>query len=110
VEGQCPACGYEDARGDQCDFCGQLLELVELENPRCKVDGSTPMAKGTNNIFLELDKLQPEIETFFQQSAEIGAWTNNGKHITSAWLRERLQPRSITRDMRWRTKVPLSGY
>ncbi|KAF2728227.1 methionyl-tRNA synthetase [Polyplosphaeria fusca] len=110
VEGECPACGYEDARGDQCDLCGQLLEPLELKNPRCKVDGSTPVTKDTKHIFLELDKLQPEIATFFQQSAENGAWTNNGKHITSAWLKEGLQPRSITRDIRWGTEVPLPGY
>ncbi|KAF2246667.1 methionyl-tRNA synthetase [Trematosphaeria pertusa] len=110
VEGECPACGYQDARGDQCDLCGQLLEPLELKNPRCKVDGSTPMTKDTKHIFLELDKLQPEIATFFQQSAENGTWTNNGKHITSAWLKEGLQPRSITRDMRWGTEVPLPGY
>lgn len=61
-------------------------------------------------MFLELDKLQPEIDAFFQQSATNGAWSNNGKDITSAWLKEGLKPRSITRDMKWGTPVPLSGY
>ncbi|KAI1266177.1 methionyl-tRNA synthetase [Xylariaceae sp. FL1019] len=74
VEGECP-----------------LLDTFELKNPRCKVDGSTPITKETNHIFIELDKLQPEA-------------------ITSAWLKEELKPRSITRDMKWGTKVPLSGY
>ena len=51
VEGECPICGYADARGDQCDLCGELLETLELKNPRCKVDGSTPITKDTNHIF-----------------------------------------------------------
>lgn len=61
-------------------------------------------------MFLELDKLQPEIEAFFRQSARKGAWSSNGQHITSSWLKEGLQPRSITRDLRWGVKVPIPGY
>lgn len=110
VEGECPACAYPDARGDQCDLCGRLLDTFELKNPRCKVDGSTPITKETNHIFIELDKLQPEVEAFFRESDVSGQWSNNGKAITSAWLKEGLEPRSITRDMKWGTKVPLSGY
>ncbi len=110
VEGECPACGYVDARGDQCDLCGKLLESLELKNPRCKVDGATPLTRDTKHIFLELDKLQPEIEKFFHESAEKGAWSSNGKQIVSAWLREGLQPRSITRNMKWGTEVPLPDY
>ena len=110
VEGECPSCGYADAHGDQCDFCSQLLDPLELRNPRCKVDGATPVIRETKHIFLELDKLQSEIEPFFQQSATNGAWSNNGKEITSAWLKEGLKSRSITRDMKWGTPVPLPGY
>ncbi|KAF2200466.1 methionyl-tRNA synthetase [Delitschia confertaspora ATCC 74209] len=88
VEGECPTCGYADARGDQCDLCGMLLEPLQLKNPRCKVDGATPSTKNTKHIFLELDKLQPEIDAFFRGSSEKGAWSSNGKHITSAWLKE----------------------
>jgi methionyl-tRNA synthetase len=88
VEGQCPGCNYEDARGDQCDLCGNLLEPLQPKSPRRKVDGATPVTKDTKHIFLELDKLQPEIETFFQDSARKGAWSSNGQHITSAWLKE----------------------
>ncbi len=110
VEGECPSCGYTDARGDQCDQCGNLLEPLELIRPRCKVDSSTPVTKYTNHIFLELDKLQPEVEVFFQESAASGAWSANGKSITVGWLKGGLQPRSITRDMRWGTAVPLPNY
>ncbi|KAI1814271.1 methionyl-tRNA synthetase [Poronia punctata] len=108
VEGECPVCAYPDARGDQCDLCGRLLDPFQLKNPRCKVDGSVPIAKETDHIFIELDKLQPEVEAFYQESS--AEWSNNGKAITSAWLKEGLEPRSITRDMKWGTKVPLPGY
>lgn len=110
VEGECPICGYADAHGDQCDSCGQLLDSLDLKSPRCKVDGSTPITKDTKHMFLELDKLQSEVDTFFQESASKGAWSSNGKEITSAWLKEGLKPRSITRDMKWGTEVPLPGY
>ncbi|KAK3988880.1 putative cytosolic methionyl-tRNA synthetase [Cladorrhinum sp. PSN332] len=112
VEGECPDCGYADARGDQCDLCGKLLEPLELIRPRCKIDGSTPITKDTKHIFLELDKLQPEVEAFFQESSVKGAWSSNGVSITAAWLKEGLQPRSITRDIKWGTPVPssLEGY
>ncbi|KAI1457338.1 methionyl-tRNA synthetase [Annulohypoxylon moriforme] len=110
VEGECPVCAYPDARGDQCDLCGRLLDTLQLKEPRCKVDGSAPITKETNHIFIELDKLQPEVEAFFQESNAVGEWSNNGKAITSTWLKEGLEPRSITRDIRWGTKVPLSGY
>lgn len=110
VEGECPVCGYADARGDQCDLYGQLLESLQLKHPRFKIDGSKPITKDTKHIFIELNKLQPEVEAFYRNSAANGAWSNNGKVITSAWLKGGLQPRSITRDMKWGTAVPLSGY
>lgn len=72
VEGECPLCAYPDAHGDQCDSCGQLLDPLQLKNPRCKVDSSRPVTRETKHIFLELDKLQPEIESFFQDSAASG--------------------------------------
>lgn len=110
VEGTCPHCEYVDARGDQCDLCGRLLDPLDLKNPRCKVDGATPVRKDTKHIFFAMDKLQPEIEAFFQDSTSKGGWSNNGKLITSSWLREGLQARSITRDYKWGVSVPLPGY
>ncbi|KAK4675853.1 hypothetical protein QC764_507035 [Podospora pseudoanserina] len=109
---ECPDCGYVNVRGDQCDLCGKLLEFLELIRPRCKVDGSVPITKETKHIFLELDKLQPEVEAFFQESAAKGEWSSNGTSITAAWLKEGLQSRSITRDLKWGTPMPtsLEGY
>lgn len=110
VEGECPLCGYNDARGDQCDKCGKLLDPLDLKNPRCKLDGAAPVPRETKHVFLELDKLQPEIEKFFEESSKSGAWSSNGKEITQAWLKEGLKPRGITRDLKWGTAVPLPGY
>ena len=110
VEGECPLCGYNDARGDQCDKCGKLLDPLDLKNPRCKLDGASPVARETKHVFLELDKLQPEIEAFFKESSAAGAWSSNGRDITGSWLKEGLKPRGITRDLKWGTAVPLPGY
>ncbi|KAK9478549.1 tRNA synthetases class I (M)-domain-containing protein [Lipomyces japonicus] len=110
VEGTCPRCNYEDARGDQCDSCGNLLDPFELINPRCKIDGSSPVPKKSNHIFLKLDTLQPELEKWVQKSNAAGEWSRNGKTITDAWMKEGLHPRCITRDLKWGTPVPLKNY
>lgn len=110
VEGECPLCQYPDARGDQCDKCGHLLDPLDLINPKCKLDGATPIPRETKHVFILLDKLQPVIEKWSKKSSVEGAWSHNGKIITESWLNEGLKPRGITRDLKWGTKVPLEGY
>ncbi|KAJ9665068.1 putative methionine--tRNA ligase, cytoplasmic protein rar1 [Coniosporium apollinis] len=110
VEGTCPLCGYEDARGDQCDKCGHLLDPLDLINPRCKLDSATPVPRETKHVFLQLDKLQPAVEEWSRKSSAQGKWSNNGISITEHWLAEGLRPRGITRDLSWGTAVPLDGY
>ena len=110
VEGTCPKCDYNDARGDQCDKCGSLLDPFELKNPHCKIDGATPVPRETTHIFLKLDKLQQPIEEWFLKSSKEGAWPQNGISITNSWLTKGLEPRSITRDLKWGTPIPLNGY
>ena len=110
VEGECPLCGYHDARGDQCDKCGHLLDPFDLKNPRCKLDGETPVARDTKHAFILLDKLQPLVQEWSKESNEKGHWSENGVNITNAWLKEGLKPRGITRDLKWGTAVPLPGY
>ncbi|KAL2073617.1 hypothetical protein VTL71DRAFT_10943 [Oculimacula yallundae] len=110
VEGTCPKCQYDDARGDQCDKCGSLLDALELINPRCKVDGTTPVPKDTTHIFMRLDKIQGDVEKFFAQSSVEGGWSTNGIAITKSWIDKGLEGRSITRDLKWGTPVPLPGY
>ncbi|PWW77535.1 methionyl-tRNA synthetase [Tuber magnatum] len=110
VEGTCPKCGHEDARGDQCDTCGLLLDPFELINPRCKLDGTGPIKRDSKHIFIQLDKLQPEIEEWVNKTSEEGQWSKNGRIITESWLKTGLKPRCITRDLTWGTPVPVPGY
>jgi methionyl-tRNA synthetase len=110
IEGTCPKCGYDDARGDQCDKCGQLLDPLELINPRCKVDGATPVVRETKHTYLRLDELQPKVEEWVTKSIEDGGWSKNAKVITEAWLKQGLKERGITRDLQWGVPVPLPGY
>ncbi|KIX07678.1 methionine-tRNA ligase [Rhinocladiella mackenziei CBS 650.93] len=110
VEGTCPKCGYDDARGDQCDKCGSLLDPLDLINPRCKVDGATPVTKETKHTYLRLDELQPRIEEWSKQSIEKGGWSRSAKIITESWLKQGLKERGITRDLAWGVPVPLPGY
>ncbi|KAF2745703.1 methionyl-tRNA synthetase [Sporormia fimetaria CBS 119925] len=106
VEGECPLCHYPDARGDQCDKCGHVLDPLELINPKCKLDGATPVVKETTHMFLCLDKLQPAEEEWFKKASKEGRWSSNGVQITSSWLKEGLHPRGITRDLKWGTPIP----
>ncbi|CAL5870019.1 uncharacterized protein PFLUO_LOCUS4252 [Penicillium psychrofluorescens] len=110
VEGECPRCHYDDARGDQCDKCGNLIDPFDLIKPRCKLDGAAPVRRETKHVYLLLDKLQPEIEKWVHSAIEKGAWPKNSRVITESWLKEGLKPRGITRDLKWGVPVPLKGY
>ncbi|XP_055539810.1 methionine--tRNA ligase, cytoplasmic [Wyeomyia smithii] len=110
VEGTCPhpGCGYEDARGDQCDACGKLVNAIELIRPRCKMCNSSPVICQSNQFFLDLPKIEPALREWVDR-AENG-WTHNARVITRAWLKEGLKSRCITRDLKWGIPVPLEGY
>ncbi|KAG0224499.1 putative methionine--tRNA ligase, cytoplasmic protein rar1 [Mortierella sp. GBA43] len=110
VEGTCPRCNYDDARGDQCDKCGNLLNAVELINPRCKLDNNRPKQQESRHLFLDLSKLQKRCEEWFEKASEEGNWSSNGRTITQSWFKEGLKPRCITRDLSWGTPVPLEGW
>ncbi|KAG6053600.1 putative methionine--tRNA ligase, cytoplasmic protein rar1 [Claviceps sp. LM77 group G4] len=110
VEGTCPKCSYDDARGDQCDKCGGLLDPFELIKPRCKVDGAQPVPRDTKHIFLKLNELQPSIEEWFEDAHKKYGWPANGTAITKSWLTKGLEGRSITRDLKWGVPIPLPGY
>lgn len=110
VEGICPKCAYEDARGDQCDKCGNLLNPFELIEPRCKIDNAKPEKRTSQHIFLKLDTLQEKEEAWFKKASEEGKWSKNSITITSSWLKEGLNPRCITRDLKWGVPVPLEKF
>uniref|UniRef100_A0A182YGX9 Methionine--tRNA ligase, cytoplasmic n=1 Tax=Anopheles stephensi TaxID=30069 RepID=A0A182YGX9_ANOST len=110
VEGTCPhpGCGYEDARGDQCDGCGKLVNAIELLRPRCKMCNSSPVIRDSNQFFLDLPKIEPTLREWVDRSEP--GWTHNARVITRAWLKEGLKSRCITRDLKWGIPVPLEGY
>ncbi|KAI4154638.1 MAG: hypothetical protein L6R39_001375 [Caloplaca ligustica] len=112
IEGTCPKCGYDDARGDQCDSCGSVdYEPLDLINPRCKLDPDTaPVPRDTRHIHLRLDKLQPEIEKWSRKASSDGDWSKNGKIITESWLKQGLKDRGISRDLKWGVPIPLDVF
>jgi methionyl-tRNA synthetase len=107
VEGTCPVCGYEFARGDQCENCSTLLDPIQLIKPRCKIDGSTPVFKDSKQLFLELGKVQGRLERWINSRK---AWKSQVTALARGWIREGLKKRSITRDLRWGVPVPKDGY
>uniref|UniRef100_A0A3Q3WC68 Methionine--tRNA ligase, cytoplasmic n=1 Tax=Mola mola TaxID=94237 RepID=A0A3Q3WC68_MOLML len=110
VEGTCPHCSYPEARGDQCDKCGRLINAVELKEPQCKVCRQTPVVRSSKHLFLDLPKLELQLEQWLDKSTSTGDWTANAKQITRSWLRDGLKPRCITRDLKWGTPVPHPDY
>ena len=110
VNGECPNCHSEDARGDQCDNCGKLLDPTELINPRCSVCGSTPEVRTTKHLFINLPKALPLLKEWMDKASKDGFWANNAIQITNSWIRDGLQERCITRDLKWGIPVPKPGY
>ncbi|XP_069119784.1 methionine--tRNA ligase, cytoplasmic-like [Argopecten irradians] len=110
VEGTCPLCQFEDARGDQCDACGKLINAVELRFPKCKLCKATPVIKSSEHLFLDLPKMEPSLQKHLDSVFSTGTWTSNAKNITNSWIRDGLKPRCISRDLKWGTQVPLEGY
>ncbi|GIY42148.1 methionine--tRNA ligase, cytoplasmic, partial [Caerostris extrusa] len=110
VEGTCPLCLYEDARGDQCDKCGKLINAAELKNPQCKLCRATPSLRSSKHLFLDLPKLSEPLKQYLDKVTSVGHWSNTAKVIAYSWLKEGLKPRCITRDLKWGTPVPLEGF
>jgi len=109
VEGTCYLCGYEGARGDQCDGCGNLLDATQLINPRSKIDGSTPELRETAHFYLDLAKLQPEIVRFLEERQSY--WRPNVLRQSLGQIQaENLRGRPITRDLDWGIPVPIEGW
>lgn len=109
VEGTCYICGYEDARSDQCDRCGNVLEPEKLLNPRSKIDGSVPELRETKHFFLDLTKLEPYVAEFLHQRQNYWRETVVGQSLGQIES-EGLRPRPITRDLDWGIPVPVEGW
>jgi methionyl-tRNA synthetase len=106
IEGTCPICGYESARGDQCDNCGNQLDPTDLVEPRSKIDGTTPVFEKTKHLFLDLPAFKEQLTAWIESQDH---WRQNVKRFSLNFVRE-LKPRAITRDLDWGVRIPVEGY
>lgn len=107
VEGECPYCGVEDARGDQCDNCGRTLDPLDLKDPYCSICGETPRVKESEHHFLNLSAFENELKSWIDEKKS--NWKKNVINFTKQWLEEGLEDRPITRDMKWGVPIPGDG-
>jgi methionyl-tRNA synthetase len=106
IEGTCPICGFESARGDQCDNCGNLLDPVDLINPRSKLDGEAPEFRETNHLFLDLPAFAEQLSDWISKQRH---WRPNVRNFSLRFV-ENLRPRAITRDLDWGVRIPVEPY
>jgi len=108
VEGTCPSCGADDARGDQCDACGATYESVELGEPRSRMHPERKIeVRDTEHLFYRLDRFQSTLEAFAATGQ--GRWKSNVQAMTKQWLDMGLRPRAVTRDLSWGIPLPFKG-
>jgi methionyl-tRNA synthetase len=107
VEGTCPHCGFEAARGDQCENCGRTLDAIDLIDIRSRRDGSSLVFKDTTHQVITLGAFQEQLENWIETKDE---WRQNVRNQTRGMLREGLHDRAITRDIDWGVSVPVEGY
>lgn len=104
IEGECPHCHQQGARGDQCEACGRWLEPEQLISPKCKVCGSAPELRTTKHWYFKLSQFQKSLEEWQQSKSD---WKSNVREFCSGWFQEGLTDRPITRDIDWGIPVPL---
>ncbi len=107
VVGKCPHCGYEKARGDQCENCGSTLEPSELINPLCVLCGNPPVFKETKHLFFKLSALQEKMEAYINGNIH---WRENVLYFSRNFIESGLKDRPITRDLDWGVEVPFPEY
>jgi methionyl-tRNA synthetase len=106
VEGKCPYCGCEKARGDQCDICGKLLEPTALVDPYCVICKGKPTVKTTRHWYIDLSKLSEPLTQFIKDNPQL---PTNVKNFSLNWIKEGLKPRAVTRDVEWGIPAPFEG-
>ena len=108
VEGECPTCGYDEARGDQCDQCGVTYEAHELKNPKSKMNPKAKIEiRDTEHLFYRLDLFQEALEEHALERQSV--WKPNVRAMTKQWLDMGLRPRAVTRDLDWGIPLPMEG-
>jgi methionyl-tRNA synthetase len=106
IVGTCPICGFPEARGDQCDNCGNQLDPTDLINPRSLIDGSVPIFRETNHLFLDLPTFAEPLRRWIESH---GDWRPNVRNFSLRLLDE-IRPRPITRDLDWGIRIPVPDY
>lgn len=106
VEGTCPHCAYEQARGDQCDSCGRVLDPLELIRPKCVFCGTTPTVKSSTHWFFDLPKFRDKLLALVKENKRL---PENARNFSLRWLEEGLKPRALTRDNKWGIPAPFPG-
>jgi methionyl-tRNA synthetase len=106
IEGTCPICGYDGARGDQCDNCGNQLDPIELRNPRSRINGEKPEFVETEHFFLDLPALADTLGDWLKTRTD---WRPNVLKFSMNLLDD-VRPRAMTRDIDWGIPVPLPGW
>ena len=106
VTGICPKCG-KDARGDQCDFCGTVLEPESLVEPLCAVCGKPVTFKESKHLYIAISKLEKELRNLVDSGSQ---WRRNAIAFTNRYIEEGLRDRALTRDLEWGIDVPKEGY
>ncbi len=110
VEGTCPVCKYDKARGDQCEQCGSWLNQVDLIDPRCKLCGTKPEVRPTTHWYFPLGEYQKRLQAYIAERDARDGWRETVKRYCDSWFREGLQDRAVTRDLSWGVPVPVEGY
>lgn len=106
VQGTCPHCGFESARGDQCDSCGRVLDPLELVAPKCVFCGATPTVKSSTHWFFDLPRFGDKLRTIVENNKRL---PENARNFSLRWLEEGLRPRALTRDNKWGIPAPFPG-
>jgi methionyl-tRNA synthetase len=106
IEGTCPICGFAEARGDQCDNCGNQLDPVDLIEPRSIIDGEKPEFRETTHLFLDLPQFADRLREWIETKE---GWRPNVRNFSLS-LVDQLKPRAMTRDIDWGIPVPVEGY
>jgi methionyl-tRNA synthetase len=106
IEGTCPICGFPNARGDQCDNCGNQLDPDQLIDPRSRIDGSKPIFKETEHFYLDLPAFTEPLTKWIAQQSH---WRPNVKNFSLNYIAD-LKPRPITRDIDWGVPIPLPDW
>ncbi|MBI3258907.1 MAG: methionine--tRNA ligase [Ignavibacteriae bacterium] len=107
VEGTCPNCGNEHARGDQCDNCSANYNQTDLINPKSVVSGKTPVVRSTKHWYFKMGDFQERLENYIESNAS--KWKDNVLQQSRSWLKQGLADRAATRDMTWGIPVPVEG-